>query len=128
MVGRVGHPERVVRGKWGYRGVDDDGPFSWQLSDIATFLALRPAMLGSTVRTGLEKRFARHLKQTIFAGAVLGLSVGFAVFTSMGMPGHAMWSATRIPTTVAASIAAIVFAASGSKALWARKELSRRRK
>jgi hypothetical protein len=84
-------------------------------------------MLGIVMRTELEKRYTRYLKQTVLAGATLGLTVGVAVFTSTGMPGHAMWSATRIPTTVVASIAAIVFAASGSKALWAKKELSRLR-
>jgi hypothetical protein len=84
-------------------------------------------MLRSAMRAELEKRFARHLKQPIFGGAIFGLSVGFAVFTSVGMPGHAMWTATRIPTTVVAIIAATVFAASGAKALWTRKELSRLR-
>jgi len=79
------------------------------------------------MRVDLDKRFARHLKQTIFAGLVFGLSVGFAVFTSAGMPGHSMWTATRIPTTVVSIIAAVVFAASGSKALWTRKEISRHR-
>jgi len=84
-------------------------------------------MLRSAMRVELEKRFARHLKQTIFAGSVFGLSVGFAVFTSAGVLGHTIQTATRIPTTVVAAIAAIVFAASASKALWIRKGLSRHR-
>ena len=74
----------------------------------------------------LEKRFARYLKQTIVAAAILGLSVGFAILTGNGMPGHALWSATRIPTTVVMSIAAIALASSGAKALWVRKELNDR--
>lgn len=95
------------------------------MDEKRTFMAVRPAMLGSAMRNQLEKRLAKYFKQTIFAGVVLGLSGGFAVFTSNGMPGNAMWSATRIPTTAVASIAAIAVASSGSKALWTKKELSR---
>jgi hypothetical protein len=74
----------------------------------------------------LRRRFKRSLRWTIVSAVVFVVTVVFAVYISNGMPGHALWNATRIPTTLVAGIAAIALAFSGSRTLWARKELNSR--
>lgn len=81
---------------------------------------------GLQSRAELERQFARSLKWAIASGTLFGVSVGFAIFISNGMPGHDMWNVARIPTTVIASIAALALASSGSKVLWTKKELNSR--
>jgi hypothetical protein len=81
------------------------------------------ARSGIHSQDALKQEFKRSLRWTIMSGLALSLSVGFAIFISNGMPGHALWSATRVPTVVIASIATVALAVFGSKALWALKEL-----
>jgi hypothetical protein len=81
---------------------------------------------GPQSRAELERQFTRSLKWVFVSGALFGVSIGFAVFTSNGMPGHDMWSVARVPTTIVASAAAIALASSGSKVLWTKKELNDR--
>lgn len=73
-----------------------------------------------------QSQHRRDMRWVVVSSLMLALSTACAILTSTGMPGHVLWSVSRIPIVIVACISAVTLAASSAKVIWTKKDAGKK--